>query len=54
MRKNKLTFTNKFGFSMMLLSIIAGIAIFMTIGNTMEIFYVAPTLVMGAILYEKE
>ncbi len=52
--KIKLTFTNKFGLALMLLSVALGITIWLSIGNTMEVFYAAPTLVMGAILLEKE
>jgi len=52
-KKHKLTFTNKFGIALILLSVAAGITVFMIFGNTMEIFYAFPTLVMGAILLEK-
>ena len=52
-KKYKLTFTNKFGLALMLASVAAGIAIFLTVGNTMEVFYAFPTLIMGAILLEK-
>lgn len=48
-----MTFTNKFGLLLMLLSVLAGIIIFLSVGNTMEVFYSAPTLVMGVILFEK-
>ena len=52
--ENKLTFTNKFGLVLMILSVAAGVAIWLTIGNTMEVFYAAPTLMMGVTLFEKE
>jgi len=53
--KNKynLTFTNKFGLAMMLLSVAAGLTIFVNFGNTMEVFYAFPTLIMGVYLLEK-
>jgi len=52
-KKYKLTFTNKFGLAIMLLSVTAGITIWLNVGNTMEVFYAFPTLIMGAVLLEK-
>ena len=46
--------SNTFGFILMQLSVAAGIVIFLNVGNTLEVFYAAPTLLMGVYLYEKK
>lgn len=47
-----MTNTNKIGLGIMLISVVVGITIYLTVGNTMEVFYAVPTLIIGANLYE--